>query len=70
MPRAVLVDLEPGTMDSERSGPFGKQFRQTTLYLLNLTNPPYFYVSTRNQQGFKIILIILCTQGTNSFLSV
>ena len=27
MPRAVLVDLEPGTMDSVRSGPFGQVFR-------------------------------------------
>ena len=27
VPRAVLVDLEPGTMDSVRSGPFGRIFR-------------------------------------------
>uniref|UniRef100_A0A0E9T1U5 Tubulin/FtsZ GTPase domain-containing protein n=1 Tax=Anguilla anguilla TaxID=7936 RepID=A0A0E9T1U5_ANGAN len=27
VPRAVLVDLEPGTMDSVRSGQFGKLFR-------------------------------------------
>lgn len=27
VPRAVLVDLEPGTMDSVRSGPFGHLFR-------------------------------------------
>ena len=27
MPRAVLVDLEPGTMDSVRSGPYGQIFR-------------------------------------------
>ena len=27
VPRAVLVDLEPGTMDSIRSGPFGQVFR-------------------------------------------
>ena len=27
MPRAVLVDLEPGTMDSVRSGPLGNLFR-------------------------------------------
>ncbi|KAJ5940780.1 Tubulin [Penicillium verrucosum] len=27
VPRAVLVDLEPGTMDAVRSGPFGKLFR-------------------------------------------
>lgn len=26
-PRAVLVDLEPGTMDSVRSGPYGQLFR-------------------------------------------
>lgn len=25
--RAVLVDLEPGTMDSVRAGPFGQLFR-------------------------------------------
>src|SRR5581483_6612507 len=27
VPRAVLIDLEPGTMDSVRSGPFGRIFR-------------------------------------------
>lgn len=27
VPRAVLVDLEPGTMDSVRSGPFGQIFK-------------------------------------------
>ena len=27
VPRATLVDLEPGTMDSVRSGPFGQIFR-------------------------------------------
>ena len=27
MPRAILVDLEPGTMDSVRAGPFGQIFR-------------------------------------------
>ena len=27
MPRAVLLDLEPGTMDSVRAGPFGQLFR-------------------------------------------
>nr|XP_061792300.1 tubulin beta-1 chain-like isoform X7 [Nerophis lumbriciformis] len=27
VPRAILVDLEPGTMDSVRSGPFGRIFR-------------------------------------------
>ena len=27
VPRAILTDLEPGTMDSIRAGPFGKMFR-------------------------------------------
>ena len=27
VPRAVMVDLEPGTMDSVRAGPMGKIFR-------------------------------------------
>lgn len=27
VPRAVLVDLEPGTMDAIRGGPYGKVFR-------------------------------------------
>lgn len=27
VPRAVLIDLEPGTMDSLRSGPLGQLFR-------------------------------------------
>ena len=37
VPRAVLVDLEPGTMDSVRSGPFGQVFRyeksETVFYI-------------------------------------
>lgn len=31
VPRAVLVDLEPGTMDSVRAGPFGQLFRPVCL---------------------------------------
>ncbi|GIY92785.1 tubulin beta-4B chain [Caerostris extrusa] len=33
VPRAVLVDLEPGTMDSVRSGPFGQLLDLTILSL-------------------------------------
>ncbi|KAK6137463.1 hypothetical protein DH2020_028820 [Rehmannia glutinosa] len=32
VPRAVLMDLEPGTMDSLRTGPYGKIFGLTTLF--------------------------------------
>ena len=31
VPRAVLMDLEPGTMDSVRAGPFGQLFRPGTF---------------------------------------
>uniref|UniRef100_A0A8C0S836 Tubulin/FtsZ GTPase domain-containing protein n=2 Tax=Canis lupus familiaris TaxID=9615 RepID=A0A8C0S836_CANLF len=31
IPRAILVDLEPGTLDSVRSGPFGQIFRPDNL---------------------------------------
>ena len=27
MPRAILLDLEPGTMNSIRAGPYGQVFR-------------------------------------------
>ena len=35
VPRAVLVDLEPGTMDSVRSGPSVNYFDQITSFLVN-----------------------------------
>jgi tubulin beta len=31
VPRAILMDLEPGTMDSVRAGPFGQLFRPGML---------------------------------------
>ncbi len=31
VPRAILMDLEPGTMDSVRAGPFGQLFRPDCL---------------------------------------
>ncbi|KAK2535497.1 hypothetical protein Q9233_003794 [Columba guinea] len=37
VPRAVLVDLEPGTMDSVRSGPFGQIFRPDNFVFAALT---------------------------------
>lgn len=37
VPRAILVDLEPGTMDSVRSGPFGQLFRPDNFVFGELT---------------------------------
>ena len=45
MPRAVLVDLEPGTMDSVRSGPFWKQFRPDNF----IFGKPYKSMYSRHQ---------------------
>ncbi|PNJ02180.1 tubulin beta-6 chain isoform X2 [Chlorocebus sabaeus] len=36
VPRAALVDLEPGTMDSVRSGPFGQLFRPDNFIFAHL----------------------------------
>ena len=55
VPRAVLVDLEPGTMDSVRSGPFGQIFRPDNFvfgkFLLNLLKSSKLinrFLSTKN----------------------
>ena len=34
VPRAVLMDLEPGTMDSLRSGPYGQIFWPDNFVLI------------------------------------
>uniref|UniRef100_A0A8D2EUE4 Tubulin/FtsZ GTPase domain-containing protein n=1 Tax=Theropithecus gelada TaxID=9565 RepID=A0A8D2EUE4_THEGE len=36
VPRAILVDLEPGTMDSVHSGPFGQIFRPDNFVLVEM----------------------------------
>lgn len=40
VPRAILVDLEPGTMDSVRSGPFGQIFRPDNFVFGESPCPP------------------------------
>jgi len=36
VPRAILMDLEPGTMDSIRAGPYGQVFRPDNFVFGNL----------------------------------
>jgi hypothetical protein len=36
VPRAILMDLEPGTMDSVRAGPFGQLFRLWANWLFTI----------------------------------
>ena len=38
VPRAVLVDLEPGTMDSVRSGPYGQVLYSKFIFSRQITN--------------------------------
>ena len=44
VPRAILMDLEPGTMDSVRAGPFGQLFR------------PDNFVFGQTGKGMKVLL--------------
>uniref|UniRef100_A0A3Q2PMV8 Tubulin beta-2A chain-like n=1 Tax=Fundulus heteroclitus TaxID=8078 RepID=A0A3Q2PMV8_FUNHE len=51
VPRAILVDLEPGTMDSVRSGPFGQLFRPDNFVFGKWTlNPSGTTQSERTRQ--------------------
>lgn len=47
VPRAILVDLEPGTMDSVRSGPFGQIFRPDNFVfggcLKDISHAPFWF---------------------------
>lgn len=36
VPRAVMVDLEPGTMDSIKSGPYGELFKPDNFVFGNI----------------------------------
>jgi hypothetical protein len=51
VPRAVLVDLEPGTMDSVRSGPFGQIFRPDNFVFGGFVCPCFFAGENRTYKG-------------------
>merc|ERR1712128_267053 len=52
VPRAVMVDLEPGTMDSVRAGPMGKIFRPDNFVFgqsgAGITGPKAIILKERN----------------------
>uniref|UniRef100_A0A3B4U6X2 Tubulin, beta 2b n=1 Tax=Seriola dumerili TaxID=41447 RepID=A0A3B4U6X2_SERDU len=58
VPRAVLVDLEPGTMDSVRSGPFGQVFRPDNFVFGKFTH----------LQDWVSIYLSLCCFTLNHFI--
>ncbi|KAL3577383.1 hypothetical protein D5086_022666 [Populus alba] len=55
VPRAVLMDLEPGTMDSVRSGPYGQIFRPDNFVF--------------GQSGKKLKIVIACKASSEFFLA-
>uniref|UniRef100_A0A669EE80 Tubulin/FtsZ GTPase domain-containing protein n=1 Tax=Oreochromis niloticus TaxID=8128 RepID=A0A669EE80_ORENI len=61
VPRAVLVDLEPGTMDSVRSGAFGQLFRPDNFIFGNLSrhdqNTSISPLNQNERKGDDFILI-------------
>uniref|UniRef100_A0A670IIW2 Tubulin/FtsZ GTPase domain-containing protein n=1 Tax=Podarcis muralis TaxID=64176 RepID=A0A670IIW2_PODMU len=74
VPRAILVDLEPGTMDSVRSGPFGQLFRPDNfifgMYIivcykcwLNLSSRLCWSLEYILQQTAEINCLFLSTAG-------
>merc|ERR1712032_299624 len=58
VPRAVLVDLEPGTMDSVRSGPFGQLFRPDN-FVFGQTGAGNNWAKGRYTEGAELIDSVL-----------
>ena len=65
VPRAVLVDLEPGTMDSVRSGPFGQIFRPDN-FVFGQSGAGNNWAKVRNH---KFQLLVLSQMECDTFLS-
>lgn len=77
VPRAVLMDLEPGTMDSVRSGPYGQIFRPDN-FVFGQTGAGNNWAKGHYTEGAELIDSVLdvvrkeaescdCLQGTGSW---
>lgn len=62
VPRAVLVDLEPGTMDSVRSGPFGQLFRPDNFIFGMWTIQQVFDDQVNGQKHLSYSKVIVSTE--------
>ncbi|RWW20592.1 hypothetical protein BHE74_00043091, partial [Ensete ventricosum] len=78
VPRAVLMDLEPGTMDSVRSGPYGQIFRPDN-FVFGQSGAGNNWAKGHYTEGAELIDAVLdvvrkeaencdCLQGVISFL--
>uniref|UniRef100_A0A3B3RVY7 Tubulin/FtsZ GTPase domain-containing protein n=1 Tax=Paramormyrops kingsleyae TaxID=1676925 RepID=A0A3B3RVY7_9TELE len=56
VPRAILVDLEPGTMDSVRCGPFGHLFRPDNFIFVAEPLGPCILA----RAPFHLIFLLFC----------
>ena len=74
VPRAILMDLEPGTMDSVRSGPYGQIFRPDN-FVFGQTGAGNNWAKGHYTEGAELIDSVLdvvrkeaescdCLQGT------
>ena len=52
VPRAILMDLEPGTMDSVRAGPFGQLFRPDNFVFGSATSCGWTTHSDSDERAF------------------
>ncbi len=77
VPRAILMDLEPGTMDSVRSGPYGQVFRPDN-FIFGQTGAGNNWAKGHYTEGAELIDSVLdvvrkeaescdCLQGTLIF---
>ena len=78
VPRAVLMDLEPGVMDSIRSGPYGQVFRPDN-FVFGQSGAGNNWAKGHYTEGAELIDSVLdvvrkeaencdCLQGTFTFL--
>jgi len=58
VPRAILMDLEPGTMDSVRAGPFGQLFRPDNWSTTTALTPA---VSPSRTEPTPVVRIHVCS---------
>ena len=71
VPRAILVDLEPGTMDSVRSGPFGQIFRyRPPLTRVIFTDCQIFWAPPEDATDAAVLCWLLPTQYMLGFVEV
>lgn len=67
VPRAVLIDLEPGTMDSIKSGPLGKLFRPDN-FVFGQSGAGNNWAKGRKPMVF-LIFLLQCLMNENTFWS-